>query len=237
MNIEITTILFDLDGTLLLMDNQKFAKLYFGGLEKKINKVLNLGENFINIMWASTKKMVKNDGSMTNEDVFWKSFTELSSFSKKSIEDLFLDYYENEFINVKLATTTVPLVSEIISTLKEKGYRLVIATNPMFPRVCTAQRIAWAGLNIDDSEIVTTYENSHYCKPNIEYYKEILARLNVKEENAMMIGNDVKEDMVAGTIGLETYLVTNNILHHEGVDISQIRQGTLEDLSVFVKTL
>ena len=44
--------------------------------------------------------------------------------------------------------------------VKELGLRAVLATNPIFPAVATRSRIRWAGLEPEDFELCTTYENS-----------------------------------------------------------------------------
>ena len=70
----IKTILFDLDGTLLPMEQEEFVKAYFGLLA---NKASNYGydkETLIKTIWKGTEDMIKNDGSTTNEEVFWKIF-------------------------------------------------------------------------------------------------------------------------------------------------------------------
>ena len=63
---------------------------------------------------------------------------------------------------------TYGIKDDFIKKLKEMGYPLVLATNPIFPRVATMQRIDWAGLDVEDFELVTVYENFNYSKPNPE---------------------------------------------------------------------
>lgn len=70
----IKMILFDLDGTLLPMDQEIFIKAYFSGIA---NKFVNYGYEpnmLIASIWEGTKAMIKNDGSKTNEEVFWDCF-------------------------------------------------------------------------------------------------------------------------------------------------------------------
>lgn len=75
--------------------------------------------------------------------------------------------------------------------------KTVLAINPIFPRSAVESRIGWAGLDVSDFEYITTYENSWYCKPNPEYYNEILSKLNLQSGECPIVGNDVTEDMVA----------------------------------------
>ena len=64
----IKTVIFDLDGTLLPMDQEAFTKYYFGLLAKKLAPHGYEPEKLIKSIWAGTAAMVKNDGSRTNEE-------------------------------------------------------------------------------------------------------------------------------------------------------------------------
>ena len=68
------TVLFDLDGTLLPMDQDEFIKAYFGGLATKLVPFGYEPNKLIQGIWAGTKAMVTNDGAMTNEARFWQTF-------------------------------------------------------------------------------------------------------------------------------------------------------------------
>ena len=63
---------------------------------------------------------------------------------------------------------------------------MVLATNSIFPRIATENRIRWAGLEPDDFALITTYENSTYCKPNPAYYREVLGKLGLEAEECLV---------------------------------------------------
>ena len=71
---EITTVLFDLDGTLLPMDQDVFTKTYFKLLAARLAPLGYEPAQLVDNIWAGTAAMVKNDGSCTNEEAFWKVF-------------------------------------------------------------------------------------------------------------------------------------------------------------------
>ena len=70
----ITTVLFDLDGTLLPMDNDAFTKGYFKLLAAKLAPHGYEPRQLVDAIWAGTAAMVQNDGRETNEAAFWKRF-------------------------------------------------------------------------------------------------------------------------------------------------------------------
>ena len=230
-------VLFDLDGTLLPMDMDTFVNAYFGLLVKKLAPLGYNGEKLIASIWSGTKAMVLNNGKKTNEDVFWDYFC--SVFGKEAINDqpVFDEYYRNDFNKVKEVCGYNEKANVTVKTLKEKGLRLVLATNPIFPKIATQNRAKWAGLDINDFEFYTTYENSCHCKPNVDYYKDVLSALAVKPEECLMIGNDVTEDMIAETLGMKVFLLTHSLINKENKDISVYPNGNFEDLIRFIENL
>ena len=97
----------------------------------------------------------------------------------------------------------------------------MLATNPISPALATDWRIRWAGLKPEDFELYTTFENSHYCKPNLKYYEEILQKLNVRPEECLMVGNDVEEDMITRQMGMQVFLLTDCLISRHGADINE----------------
>lgn len=68
----ITTLLFDLDGTLLPMDTEVFTKHYFSLLVQKLAPYGYEAKPLIGAVLAGIEAMAVNDGSVTNEEAFWK---------------------------------------------------------------------------------------------------------------------------------------------------------------------
>lgn len=120
---------------------------------------------------------------------------------------------------------------------KAYGSEPVLATNPLFPAIATESRMIWAGLCPGDFVLYTTYENSHYCKPNLKYYEEILDKLECKSEECLMVGNDVTEDMIAETLGMQVFLLTDCLLNRKQIDVSGYRQGGFKELQKLLKGL
>ena len=94
-------------------------------------------------MWAGTDAMTKNDNSRTNREVFWETAGKVSGADLEKFDDLFTDYYENEFIVPKDATSFTPYSKKSIDFIKKNGGRLIAATNPIFPFVATKRRLEW----------------------------------------------------------------------------------------------
>lgn len=233
----IKAILFDLDGTLLPMVQEDFVKGYFGELCKRFVPEGYEPKQLVETLWKGTKAMVKNDGNAPNMDRFWSVFADV--YGAKCLDDIekFDDFYGNEFNRAEGFTQPTPLANRCVKAAKAKGYPVILATNPIFPRVATLARIKWAGLDQNDFDWITTYENSTRCKPNPAYYAEICKKRGLDPAQCLMIGNDVAEDLPAASIGMETYLVTDCLNEAKDVDITSVNQGTMSDLLAYLHAM
>ena len=233
----IKMVLFDLDGTLLPMDQDKFMRAYFGGLARKLAPLGYDADLLIKSIWGGTDAMVKNDGKMTNEDVFWAAFSAIYGKNARADEPHFYQYYVEDFDKVKDVCGYEPRAAEAVRAIKNMGFRVALATNPLFPSIATEKRISWCGLSHDEFELFTTYENSSHCKPNLDYYREVIGKLGVSPEECLMVGNDVGEDMVAEKLGMKVFLITRDLINKGGEDISRYPSGGFAELLEFVERL
>ena len=234
---ELNAILFDLDGTLLPMDQDLFMNYYFGELVKKMVPFGYNKDTLAKDVWDGTKAMVMNDGSRTNAEAFWDRFCELTGKDCRKDEPIFESFYKNEFCKAKDACQPTPAAKEVIDLIKTSGKRIILATNPMFPSVATENRIGWAGLSTEVFELITTYENCHYFKPNPKYYLEIMKKTGLSPEECLMVGNNAAEDMIAETLGMKVFLLTDCLINEKNADISKYPQGGFEELKEYLSTL
>ena len=233
----INTILLDLDGTLLPMEQDKFVNAYLSTLAKAASKHGYDPNRLISALWKGISKEIANNGKDTNETVFWNTFADEFGQDALLDKELFDQYYAEEFQAVKKSCGYDEMSRCVIDILKSKGYRLVLATNPVYPKVATEARMRWAGLDKEDFELYTTYEDCSYCKPNLKYYEEILKKLNCDPKECLMVGNDVDEDMIASKLGMKTFLLTNCLINKKNSDLSQYRQGNFKDLLIYIEEL
>lgn len=232
----IDTILFDLDGTLLPMDMDEFIRIYFGEIGKALQD-LTEPDKLITYVWEGTKAMLGNDGNKTNKQVFMETFGQLIDGDLAVYEQRFDEFYDDGFLNVREYVEPHSGVKDFIAALKKKGYSLVIATNPLFPRKAVLHRIEWAELNSEDFDYISCYEDNTYCKPHVEFYQEVINKVNKNPDQCMMIGNDVQEDLVASKLGIQTYLITDHMLNRHDIPIESNYQGNYEDFAKFVESL
>lgn len=212
----IKTVLFDLDGTLLPLDTDRFVDAYLKLLARKVNGTLN-PEKFIKALLISTNAIIENRSrTKTNQDVFMEDFTKRLGMERQELENIFQDFYDNDFPTLVSYIEPEHNADKIVSAAFEAGFEVVIATKPVFPRQAIVERLKWIDVDNMGYKLVTSYENMHYCKPNLDYYREILSLTGRKPEECVMVGNDVDEDLCAGDLGMKTVLVTNYVINRTG---------------------
>ena len=231
-------LLFDLDGTLLPMDQAVFMKDYFGRLLRRLIPLGYTPDVFHAAMKAGIAAMVQNDGSRTGEEAYWDAYVAVSGTDLDKELPLLDDFYANEFDQVSASCGYTPKAAELVHSLKARGIRVILATNPLFPRIATEKRIRWAGLEPEDFEFFTAFEDIGFCKPNPAYYKEVLRRAELDATDCLMVGNDVAEDMMAGAVaGLRGFLLTDCLINTPNADVDQYPHGSFEELNAYIDSL
>lgn len=209
------TLLIDLDDTLLPHSEDKFLPVYLDRLSRYLSR-LAPPEQVKNALFSATYQAVENTKSVvTIKQSFDEHFYPPLNTSAAEMAPVLEDFYTNIYPGLSPISTPDPTVIRFIDKSIEKGYRLVVATNPIFPKAATYERLRWAGLPPEKYpfEIITTYEDFHFAKPNPAYFAEILAQLGWPEDPVLVVGNDLSLDIEpAHKMGLATYLVTEENL-------------------------
>ncbi len=209
----IKAIFFDLDGTLLPMKEEEFAKVYFSSLSQKMIPYGYETEKLITTILNGTKAMFLNDGKMTNEQVFWNYFESVYGKEKLKDKPIFDHFYENEFKKTKSECKENPLARSIVDFCHENFQYVILSTNPIFPLVGTLTRMSFVHLKKEDFDWITSYENSCFTKPNPKYFMEILNHFHLEPQEVLLFGNNTYEDgECALAAHIKCYLVGDYII-------------------------
>ncbi len=233
----ITTLLFDLDGTLLPHDIGFFISKYSMALAMRFADLIPI-TSFGQALMAASMAMVRNtDPTRTNRDAFVEDFTRRTGLPVERYMPVFDRFYQQDFPKLRRYTRTDPRAREIVTIAHERGFTLAMATNPVFPEVAIVERMRWAGVAEVPYKLITHFENMHFCKPRPEYYREILAHLKADPEECLMIGNDMVIDLAASEVGIRTYLVTDCLEQDGPSRYLPDHQGTLAEFGRFLSDL
>jgi FMN phosphatase YigB (HAD superfamily) len=157
-----------------------------------------------------TYLMLQNDGSQTNKEKFLRFFKEKSGMSEEEIWGRFLTFYQGEFNQLRKITTPVPQAANFLQVAVKKGFKLVLATQPVFPTIALQQRLNWAGLAHLPFELITDISLMTACKPSATYYQHLLAILKTSADRCLMIGNEVETDMAARKYCINTFFINQS---------------------------
>lgn len=229
-----TTFLLDLDDTLLGNNMDSFLPPYFAAIEKRLRPFAN-GRDVRQMLVGSVQAMVANlSPSTTNYEAFMADFTRRIGRPPDTLRPVLDTFYREDYPHLKTYTTFWPEARQVVSRLFERGVKVVIATNPLFPATAIEQRLQWAGLDGFPFTRITTLENSHFSKPDVRYYTEILACTGSAPHESWMVGNDLDNDIApARRAGLKTWWLTQTpetaAAQPKSAKIWDM-QGTLADL-------
>lgn len=209
-------VFFDLDGTLLPIDETNFVKGYFSLLAKKVIPFGYEEDKLIKTIWAGTNAMINNDGTRTNEEVFWSVFSSIYGEEKLKDKSIFDEFYSKEFKEAKQFCNENPYAKDIVDFCNSNLDFTILSTNPFFPRVGQQTRLSFIGLKDTDFDYVTDYSNSSFCKPNPMYFQNLLDKFNLNPEEVILFGNNTLEDGdCASNCGIKTYLINGYIINNE----------------------
>ena len=205
------TLLIDLDDTLLDNHIDTFLPAYLQALSREL-AIFAEPKRVIDTLIAATRKMVENTRpDCTLKEVFDGAFYPALGIKESAVQGSIERFYSEVFPTLKKLTRPRPEAVRMVEQAFERGYQLVIATNPLFPLTANLQRLEWAGLPADQYPftLVTSFEKSHFAKPQPAFYAEILARLGWPEGPVVMVGNDLHRDIAASRkLGLAAFWLT-----------------------------
>lgn len=203
-------ILFDLDDTLLENSMETFLPAYLHKLGEHLSNYIS-PKNLPTAIFTGTEFMVNNiDPSRTLEECFDQYFYPHIGQSKDHLYDHLKDFYNNKFPALAPFTKIIPSAKVVINKMVDSHHKIVIATNPLFPKIAIEHRIEWADLGVclSDIDYITNYEELHFTKPRPEFIAEILGKLGWPDEFSVMVGNEWDMDIIpAELLGIPTFFI------------------------------
>lgn len=232
----IQAVLFDLDGTLIDVDMNRFVPSYLHGLTGQMENQV-CPERAMQALHQAVAAMFANtDADKTLECILLEVMQSELSMSPDAYAASLARFCRDDLDSLRHMVSGHPLSSQLVTAALDRGWQVVLATNPIFPRAVIDARIAWGALDSDAFHLVTAYETAHFCKPNPAFFEELLAQLQVPAANCLMIGNDTVHDLAAGQIGMQTGLLTPWSIRRPGTRFRADWQGTHAELLAILAT-
>ena len=231
------TLLLDLDNTLLHNNTEIFIPEYLKALSRYLEDHID-PVKLKKALLAATDVMAANnrlDRSLkqTFDEVFYPAI----GYEEHQLTETLNNFNSQKFSSLQKFTSPIPAAVTLVKKAVERGYRVAIATNPLFPLTAIIQRLEWSGLPADEYPfaLIPSYETFHFAKPNPAFFAEFLAQLGWEEGPVIMVGDDMINDIEpARSLGICTVWIKN------GRNVGQINSTptvTLEEISQFLPWL
>jgi len=224
-------VLFDLDNTLILFDENEYFKNYISKVAIWFKDLMPEELFKVRLMTAS-QALLQNNGEMLNVDFYFNVFAKDFDDKKDMFWQKFKDFYATQYDQFESLVTVPEGVKSVMERLLAKKLKLVIAKNPMFPLNIQLKRLSWAGIADLPYSLITHIENMTYCKPRLEYYQQICEMINTPPSNCLMVGNDPVNDMIVAKLGMKTYLTLDCIRYDRSkLSLSrELREGSSHEI-------
>lgn len=206
----IKLVLLDLDNTLLRNPDMAFARAYLRLIDEHFASVMGIPNvsqhirHFINI--------ASNDHIRTQSlySLAVAVLADATGAPTASIQNALADFYATQYPTLAACVQPVAGAAELIAHLRDQNIAVVIATNPIYPETAIRQRMAWGQLPQEKETyaLITTAENMHFAKPDPAYYAEIVARVGVEPDEALLVGDSPRNDIIpAHVVGIPAFQI------------------------------
>lgn len=233
----IQAILFDLDGTLVDVDMNRFVPSYLRRLTEYMRAQVNPAQAIQAVHHAVAAMFANTDANRTLESILLDVLDSELAISPELYAACLEQLCQNDLEELRPLVTGHPLSPQLIESSLNNGWEVVLATNPIFPRVVIDARLAWGELSSKDFHHVTAYETAHFCKPSALFFEEVLQQLQLPAEACLMVGNDTLHDLSASQVGMQTCLLTPWSIKRPEAHFKADWQGHHEELLALLESI
>ena len=228
-------VLFDLDGTLLQVEMRSFISRYIAGFHACCSDLVEYGP-LQRAMRAGIHLLLETEcGERSNEERLFAFLAGHLQQDEGVLRERFQRFIDTGLGPLAVGIYGIPEVSQLLECCQQAQVPLVLATNPVFPQTLIEARCRWAGIDPQHFVLVTSFENSRYCKPQPGYFVEVTAKLGIDPQDCLMVGNDTSHDLSATETGMTTWLVDRYLLEREGPTWRPDYRGSHQELLDFLR--
>jgi HAD superfamily hydrolase (TIGR01549 family) len=208
----IKAVLLDLDNTLIQNNDHAFTREFLRLANRHFRKRLGC-DNFTPIINTALRTTGSNHHipSKTNTGLIIDTIAQMMGHNPDEARSALSDFYREVYPELQALITPVSGAAELIADLKQRGYAVVIATNPLYPAEAVYSRLKWGGLVEDPNyySFITSADNMHFSKPNPAYYAEIIGNIGLEPDEVIVVGDSMRNDIQsASALGIHTFHIT-----------------------------
>lgn len=230
----IKAVLLDLDETLLRVDIARFGETYLNSLAAWLHQ--RLPGLDLSVAARAVRAAEDMVGTLLDPTrTLWQAYLSdlaacLGLPGANGLAEIVAGYFAGPYLDLAGVFQPLPFAGHLVAGLIAAGLKVVIATNPYFPLAAMRQRMAWAGLPAGGYGLISNIEEVHFVKPRQHFYEELLARIGVESDEAIMVGDNARNDIgPARQIGMATFYIEGG--SEESGDPECDGRGTLADFA------
>jgi FMN phosphatase YigB (HAD superfamily) len=198
-------LLIDLDGTLLGNRALSLRIDFLSRAYSELKKKMGIREA-TRLLFGLKRQLSVPSLEKTNYMRLISEFSTRLNVSFEQSQLMLRDLITLIFPPLKKHFYPIPGAKEFLYWAKDH-YPLVLATNPVWPKEIIELRVEWAGIDPSIFQFVTHVDQMHACKPDKEYYEEILVKRNLSAERCILVGDNLKMDLPAARAGIRVFIV------------------------------
>lgn len=227
-------VLFDLDGTLLQVQMHTFIPKYISAFHHCCQDLVS-HQPLQEAMRAGIHLLLETqDGVCTNHQRLFDFVATQLGLDSALLQHRYADFLASNYEFLASEIEPLAMANALVEICTRAKIKVVLATNPVFPRSLIEARCRWGGIDVTAFDLVTSMENSRYCKPQLGYFYDLAAQLGLAPQNCLMVGNDTIHDLAAGETGMTTWLVDPWIMVRKGLNFTPHFRGNHEELRDFL---
>jgi len=198
----IKAVIFDLYGTLMTSHEASES------IEEALSKILREAgyEIYFQEVWAARQFVAFIDYTRGRANTPHEYYAKVLERLEIHPDSRLVDKFVNKDFEMQ-KNELYPDVAATVNKLKTRGIKTAILTT-----IATWRFMPLLEQNKIEIDFVCTAREAAAVKPNPRIYQIVLTRFGINAEEAMMVGDDIKTDILpAKSLGIKAVLLSRNI--------------------------
>lgn len=206
----VRTLLVDLDGTLLASYDPLVRIEFIIRTLWRVRKHggLRVAVRSLKAVTQALEHPQASERHLLNAERGARAFARETGLALEQADRVLRDEVGAVFPRLERYFFPVPGARDFIRWAQPR-YRMILATNPVWPIEQVLLRLKWAGIDPGVFASITHSGRMHACKPSETYYSELLEQEGLAAHECALVGDDVRKDLPATRVGISVFILAS----------------------------
>ncbi len=206
----IKAVLLELDTVLFGQPDHQFVKTFRRAFAHNLTAetgIINADSLFSKVIQSLG---CRRDSLASNDEVMTACIAAELNVPISDILPTLESVYQASYQQAQDSSRAATSARELVAALLDQGLFVAVVCDPIYREAAIAQRLQWAGLGdlIASFAFLSASETMHFAKTDPAFYAEVIARIGIEPDEALLISDNWQNDMIAAeTVGLHTWLL------------------------------